>query len=134
MKRNTTVFLCVILLLFCATAVAEEPQIKTFTSGDYTYALLDDGTVEGKLLIPDQDYGQCDVDSWKDIKKVEIKTVHMGCKNYKILSLIPKDKIKYHYNLLQKYSCFGPFAIPLYGILTPADEKEMTKLVKGKVK
>ena len=74
----------------------------------------------------------CEPLAWKDIKKVEMKTVRMGCKNYKILSLTPKDKIKYHYNLLQKYSCFGPFAIPLYGILIPADEKEVTKLVKGK--
>ena len=76
----------------------------------------------------------CEPLAWKDIKKAEVKTVHMGCKDYKILSLTPKDKIKYHYNLLQKHSCFGPFAIPLYGILTPADEKEITKLVKGKVK
>ena len=72
--------------------------------------------------------------AWKDIKKVEIKTVRMGYKDYKILSLTPKDKIKYRYNWLQKHSCFGSFAIPLYGILTPADEKEITKLVKGKVK
>ena len=72
--------------------------------------------------------------AFKDIKKAEVKTVRMGCKNYKILSLIPKEKVKYSYNWLQKHNCtFGPFAIPLYGVLTPADEKEITKLVKGKV-
>ena len=76
----------------------------------------------------------CDPLAWKDIKKAEVKTVHMGCKDYKILAITPKEKVKYRYNLLQKYSCFGPFAIPLYGILTPADEKEITKFVKGKVK
>ena len=77
----------------------------------------------------------CEPLAWKDIKKAEVKIVRMGHKDYKILSLTPKDKIKYHYNWLQKHNCcFGPFAIPLYGILTPTDEKEITKLVKGKVK
>lgn len=72
---------------------------------------------------------------WKDIKKAEIKTVRMGFKEYKILSLTPKDKIKYHYNWLQKHNCcFGAFAIPLYGILTPSDEIEIIKYVKGKVR
>lgn len=40
---------------------------------EHFIALLDDGTVEGKLLIPDQDYGQCDVDGWKEIKKVCVR-------------------------------------------------------------
>lgn len=88
------------------------------------------------VIITDKDIkiDQCDPLAWTAIKKAEVKTVRMGYKDYKILSLTPKDKIKYHYNWLQKHSCFGPFAIPLYGILTPADEKEITKFVKGKVK
>ena len=89
------------------------------------------------VVITDKDIkiDLCAPLAWKDVKKAEVKTVRMGCKDYKILSLTPKDKIKYHYNWLQKHNCcFGPFAIPLYGILTPTDEKEITELVKGKVK
>lgn len=72
--------------------------------------------------------------AFKDIKKAEVKTVQMGCKKYKILSLIPKEKVKYSYNWLQKHNCtFGPFAIALYGIMTPKDEKEIVKIVKSKV-
>ena len=72
--------------------------------------------------------------AFKDIKKAEVKTVQMGCKKYKILSLIPKEKVKYSYNWLQKHNCtFGPFAIALYGIMTPEDEKEIVKIVKSKV-
>ena len=49
--------------------------------------------------------------------------------------LKPKENIEYRYNWLQKHNCcFGPFAIPLYGILTPEDEEEIMKLVAGKIK
>jgi len=45
-----------------------------------------------------------------------------------------KEKVKYSYNWLQKHNCtFGPFAIALYGIMTPEDEKEIVKIVKSKV-
>lgn len=77
----------------------------------------------------------CNPLMWKDIKTAEVKNIHMGCKDYKILSLEPKENIEYRYNWLQKHNCqFGPFAIPLYGILTPEDEAEVEKIVKGKVK
>ncbi len=77
----------------------------------------------------------CEPLAFKDIKKAQIKTVQMGCKKYQILSLTPEDRIKYRYNWLQKHNgTFGAFAIPLYGILTPADEKEIIKIVKGKIK
>lgn len=77
----------------------------------------------------------CNPLAWKDIKSAEIKTVRMGRKDYKILSLEPKGNIEYRYNWLQKHNCcFGPFAIPLYGILTPEDEEEIMKLVAGKIK
>ena len=76
----------------------------------------------------------CEPLAWKDIKKAEIKIVKMGNKDYKILSLTPKENIEYHYNWLQKHNCnFGAFAIPLYGILTPEDEKEITAIVQGKI-
>ena len=77
----------------------------------------------------------CNPLAWKDITSAEVKTVRMGRKDYKILSLEPKENIEYRYNWLQKHNCqFGAFAIPLYGILTPEDEAEIEKIVKGKVK
>lgn len=73
--------------------------------------------------------------AWKDIKTAKIQSGHMCGKDYKILSLIPKKGITYHYNWLQKHnSIFGPFPIPMYGVLTPQDEKEIMRLVKAKVK
>ena len=73
--------------------------------------------------------------AWKDIKDAEIKDVRMCCGKMKVLSLNPKKGIKYRYNLLQKNNGdFGAFPIPLYGILTPEDEKEITQIVKKHVK
>ncbi len=77
----------------------------------------------------------CNPLAWKDIKSAEVKTVRMGGRDYKILSLEPKENIEYRYNWLQNHNCcFGPFAIPLYGILTNEDEKEIEKIVMEKVK
>lgn len=73
--------------------------------------------------------------SWTDIENAEIKEVRLCGKNKKILSLNPKKDIQYKYSYLQKNNCdFGPFPIPLYGILSKADEKEITTLVQEKVK
>ena len=73
--------------------------------------------------------------AWKDIKAAKVQKVRMGGKDYKILSLQPKPNLKYQYNWLQKHNhIFGPFPIPLYGVLTAQDEKEITRLVKAKVK
>ena len=73
--------------------------------------------------------------SWKDIKDAEVKVVKMCCGSMKVLSLIPKKEIKYHYNWLQKHNGdFGAFPIPLYGILSPDDEKEIIQLVEKHVK
>lgn len=72
---------------------------------------------------------------WKDIASAEIKTVRLCGKDKKILSLNPKTDIQYHYSYLQKNNAdFGPFPIPLYGILSPEDEKEIIHLVGEKVK
>ncbi len=77
----------------------------------------------------------CEPLAFKDIKKVQIKTVQMGGKKYQILSLIPKEKVKYRYNWLQKHNySFGAFAIPLYGILSPKDEKEIIQIIKKYIK
>jgi len=73
--------------------------------------------------------------AWKDIKSAKVKKVHMAGKDYKILSLQPKQNLKYRYSWLQKHNpVFGPFPIPLYGVLTAQDEKEIMRLIKAKVK
>lgn len=72
---------------------------------------------------------------FKNIKSAEIKEVRLCGKNKKILSLTPKKNIKYNYSYLQLNNCdFGPFPIPLYGILTKEDEKEIVELISKKVK
>lgn len=72
---------------------------------------------------------------WHDIENAEIKTVRLCGKDKKILSLNPKQGINYKYSYLQKNNCdFGPFPIPLYGILSKDDENEIIELVKEKVK
>ena len=48
MEKKCFVALLMVVVMMCACrsgAVADEER-KTFTSGDYQYALLDDGTVE----------------------------------------------------------------------------------------
>lgn len=71
---------------------------------------------------------------WKDIQLAKIRTVRLCGKDKKVLSLIPKDGIEYKYSYLQKNNCdFGPFPIPLYGVLSPADEQEIIQLVKEHV-
>lgn len=72
---------------------------------------------------------------FKDIKGAEIKDVCLCGKNKKILSLIPKKNIKYNYSYLQKNNGdFGPFPIPLYGILTKEDENEIVHLIGEHIK
>ena len=63
MEKKCFVALLMIVVMMCAcwTGAVAEDERKTFTSGDYEYALLDDGTVEiawyngkaEKLTIPD---------------------------------------------------------------------------------
>lgn len=49
------------------------------------------------------------------------------------MTLVPKDGISYRYNFLQKHNGdFTPFAIPLYGLLSPEDEKEIAEIVAEK--
>lgn len=72
---------------------------------------------------------------WQDIQSAEIKTVRLCNKDKKILALVPKKDIQYRYSYLQKNNCnFGPFPIPLYGVLTPQDEEEIIRLVGKKIK
>ena len=64
MKNKWFVSLLMVVVMMCACwtgALAEDEERETFTSGDYEYALLDDGTVEitwyrgdaEELIIPD---------------------------------------------------------------------------------
>ena len=64
MEKKWFVALLMVVVMMCTCwtgAVAEDEERETFTSGDYEYALLDDGTVEitgyngkaEKLTIPD---------------------------------------------------------------------------------
>ena len=49
MKNKWFVSLLMVVVMMCACwtgAVAEDEERETFTSGDYEYALLDDGTIE----------------------------------------------------------------------------------------
>lgn len=72
---------------------------------------------------------------FKDIKSAEIKIVHLCGKEKKILSLTPKKNIIYNYSYLQQHNGeFGPFPIPLYGILSSTDEKEIIDMIGEKVK
>ena len=72
---------------------------------------------------------------WKDIKDAEIKTVNLCGRDMKVLALNPKKGINYTYSWLQKHNAnFGPFPIPLYGLLTEKEEKEILQIVKKHVK
>ena len=72
---------------------------------------------------------------WKDIKDAEIKVVNLCGKKMKVLALNPKKGIKYTYSWLQIHNAnFGPFPIPLYGLLTQKDEAEILKSVKKHIK
>ncbi len=59
--KKIALLLALTLLLCCAAASAETAERETFTSGDYTYALREDGMAEitkysgkaEKLTIPD---------------------------------------------------------------------------------
>ena len=72
---------------------------------------------------------------WKSIQDAQIKVVNLCGKKMKVLALNPKKNIKYTYNWLQMHNAnFGPFPIPLYGLLTPTEEKEILQIVKKHVK
>lgn len=71
---------------------------------------------------------------WKDIDHAEEKDVYCCFKKHRVLALIPKENIDYRYNWLQKHNPFPEFSIPLYGLLIPEDEKEITNIVSQKVK
>ena len=63
----------------------------------------------------------------------EEKDVRCCFRNCRVLTLVPKDGISYRYNFLQKHNGdFTPFAIPMYGLLSPEDEKEIAEIVAEK--
>lgn len=70
---------------------------------------------------------------WQDIDYAEIVDVSCCFKKYRVLSLVPKKNISYKYLWWQKYNSFPLFSIPLYGLLSKADEAELTEIVAKKV-
>lgn len=77
----------------------------------------------------------CNILKWKDIEGTEEKIVYCGFQKMKVLILKPKQDIDYRYNFLQKHNCgFTPFSIPLYGILSKEDEKELVDLINNQIK
>lgn len=87
-------------------------------------------------VISDEDIkiDHCEPLAWKDIASAEERIIRCWGKK-RILVLLPKQGINYKYNFLQKHNCdFTPFSLPLYGIMKPEDEKELTEIVAKKVK
>lgn len=73
--------------------------------------------------------------AWKDIKSAEEKIVRCCFKKRRIIILHPKENIEYQYNFLQKHNGeFTAFSIPLYGIISKEDAKEITTIIASKVK
>lgn len=67
---------------------------------------------------------------WADVAFAEERIVRCCGSKRRVIVLIPKEDLKYDYNFLQKHNGeFTPFSIPLYGILDPEDEVELTKIV-----
>ena len=72
---------------------------------------------------------------WHDISHTEEKEIRCCGKKRKILSLHPKSNIDYKYNWLQKHNAgFGPFSIPLYGILKSEDEEKIRRIIQQKLR
>lgn len=76
----------------------------------------------------------CDVLPWDAIAGTREETVRCGFKKRRVLVLEPKAGVNYRYNFLQKHNPFPPFSIPLYGILTAADEKAIVEIINERVK
>ena len=81
----------------------------------------------------------CEPLAWKDIDHAEIRFVRYCLCKKPIIALVPKKKIKYNYNLLQKQlmkrGCdFPPFSIPLYEIVSPYDAIEIYNIIAEKTK
>lgn len=70
---------------------------------------------------------------WEDVAYAEERDVYCFFKMHRIIALIPHDDIDYKYNWLQLHNPFPAFSIPLYGLLTPKDESELTALVDKKI-
>ncbi len=89
-------------------------------------ALIDDKTIK---------IDHCQPLAWKDVEYAEEKIVRCGWKKYKIISLVAKKGINYKYNFLQRHNCeFGAFSVPMYGIISDKDAKEIKKIIADKVK
>jgi len=98
--------------------------------------------VKHKMLIINDDsikIDHCNPLKWKDIDHAEIQRVRYCICEKSVIALIPKKKIKYQYNFLQKQlmkrgNGFPAFSIPLYEIVSPADAIEIYNIIAEKIK
>lgn len=93
------------------------------------------------LVITDKSIkiDHCEPLNWKDIDHAEIMFVRYCLCKKPVIALIPKKKVKYNYNLLQKSLMkrgneFPVFSIPLYEIVSPADAIEIYNIIADKTK
>ena len=80
----------------------------------------------------------CQPLNWKDVDYAEIRYVRYCLCKKPVIALVPKKKIKYQYNFLQKSlmkrgNGFPAFSIPLYEIVSASDAVEIYKIVAEKV-
>jgi len=93
------------------------------------------------LIITDKTIkiDHCEPLPWKDVDHAEIRLVRYCICKKPVMALIPKKKIKYKYNLMQKSLMkrggnFPAFSIPLYDIVSPYDAVEIHKIIADKTK
>ncbi len=123
---------CVCLLFWWQTQVLWGVCVFSWAMWAYKYiypqrlALVDDKSIT---------IDHCRPLLWKDIDYAEERIVRCCFKKLKIIALVPKKGINYHYNFLQKHNGeFTPFSIPLYNIVSEADKQELQQIISQKVK
>ena len=121
---------CPCLLFWVQTQVLLGVCLLSWLAWGWKYVL------KHKAVVVDDEgikIDYCQKLPWKDIARTEEKDVRCCFRNCRVLTLVPKDGISYRYNFLQKHNGdFTPFAIPLYGLLSPEDEKEIAEIVAEK--
>lgn len=125
-------FKCPCLLYWWQMQVLWGTTIFSWLAWGYKYllkhrlALIDDKSIT---------IDHCAPLLWKDVKHAEERIVRCGLRQYRIIVLIPKSKIDYPYNFLQRHNGnFTAFSLPLYNVVTPEEAAEIKQIVAQKVK
>ena len=72
---------------------------------------------------------------WADFAAAEEREIYCCFQKRKIVVLLPKENLDYPYNWVQKHNPgFTAFSIPLYGLLSPEDEKEIITTIEKHIK